>query len=78
MVLYYPDRKETRLNPRQFGDCPMRNNHPKSESPAMKEHAALDKTLVARQKTTEAEKAAHAPHNSRVAETKPKPQVPKP
>jgi hypothetical protein len=40
----------------------MRNNHPKSEGPAMKEHAAMDKELVARQKTTEAEKAAHAGH----------------
>jgi hypothetical protein len=40
----------------------MRNNHPKSEGPAMKEHAALDKELLARQKTTEAEKATHAGH----------------
>jgi hypothetical protein len=56
----------------------MRNNHPKSESPALKEHAALDKALVARQKTTEAEKAAHAPHNSHVTEAKPKPLIPKP
>jgi hypothetical protein len=43
----------------------MRNNHPKSEGPAMKEHAALDKDLVARQKTTEAERAAHASHAER-------------
>jgi hypothetical protein len=40
----------------------MRNNHPKSEGPAMKEHAALDKDMAARQKTTAAEKAAHAGH----------------
>jgi hypothetical protein len=43
----------------------MRNNHPKSEAPAMKEHAAMDKELVARQKTTEAEKAAHSSHAER-------------
>jgi hypothetical protein len=43
----------------------MRNNHPKSEGPAMKEHAAMDKELVARQKTTEAEKATHAGHAER-------------
>jgi hypothetical protein len=43
----------------------MRNNHPKSEGPAMKEHAAMDKDLVARQKTTAAEKAAHASHTER-------------
>jgi hypothetical protein len=42
----------------------MRNNHPKSEGPAMKEHAAMDKELVARQKTTEAEKAEKAAHPS--------------
>ncbi|MDP9089970.1 MAG: hypothetical protein M3O26_14665 [Pseudomonadota bacterium] len=42
----------------------MDNKHPKSENPAMKEHAAQDKNLAARQKTTEAEKAArqHPPH----------------
>jgi hypothetical protein len=51
----------------------MRNNHPKSEGPAMKEHAAMDKELVARQKTTEAEKATHAGHAERPrTETKPK------
>jgi hypothetical protein len=43
----------------------MRNNHPKSEGPAMKEHAAMDKELVARQKTTEAEKTAHSGHAER-------------
>jgi len=31
----------------------------------MKEHAAMDKDLVARQKTTAAEKAAHASHTER-------------
>jgi hypothetical protein len=58
----------------------MRNNHPKSENPAMKEHAALDKVLVARQKTTEAEKAAHAVHTERShgPEAKPKDAVQKP
>jgi hypothetical protein len=40
----------------------MRNNRPKSENPAMKEHAARDKEVVARQRTTEAEKAAAHPH----------------
>jgi hypothetical protein len=57
----------------------MRNNHPKSENPAMKEHAALDKSLIARQKTTEAEKAAHAGHTgpSHAAELKPKTEAPK-
>jgi hypothetical protein len=51
----------------------MRNNHPKSEGPAMKEHAALDKDLAARQKTTEAERAAHAVHTERSKEeAKPK------
>jgi hypothetical protein len=45
----------------------MRNNHPKSEGPAMKEHAALDKEMLARQKTTEAEKAAHTGHAEAVA-----------
>ena len=40
----------------------MRNNRPKSENPAMKEHAARDKDVVARQRTTEAEKAAAHPH----------------
>ena len=40
----------------------MRNNHPKSESPAMKEKAASDKDLLAREKTTEAERAAFHPH----------------
>jgi hypothetical protein len=42
----------------------MDNKHPKSENPAMKEHAAQDKDLAALQKTTAAEKAArhHPPH----------------
>jgi len=40
----------------------MRNNHPKSENPAMKEKAASDKNLLAREKTTEAERAATHPH----------------
>jgi hypothetical protein len=40
----------------------MRNNHPKSENPAMKEKAASDKDLLAREKTTEAERAATHPH----------------
>jgi hypothetical protein len=40
----------------------MRNNRPKSENPAMKEHAARDKDVVARQRTTAAEKAAAHPH----------------
>jgi hypothetical protein len=40
----------------------MRNNRPKSENPAMKEHAARDKDVVARQRSTEAEKAAAHPH----------------
>ena len=43
----------------------MRNNHPKSENPAMKEHAALDKALVAKQKSTESEKAALAARTQR-------------
>jgi hypothetical protein len=42
----------------------MRNNHPKSEIPAMKEKAASDKEALARQKTTEAEKAAAHPHHN--------------
>ena len=51
----------------------MRNNHPKSEGPAMREHAAMDKELVARQKTTAAEKAVHASHAERPrTEAKPK------
>jgi hypothetical protein len=41
----------------------MRNNHPKSESPAMKEKAASDKDLLAREKTTAAERAATHPHH---------------
>jgi hypothetical protein len=45
----------------------MRNNHPKSEQPAMKEHAARDKDAIAREKTTEAERAASR------ASPKPKP-----
>jgi hypothetical protein len=57
----------------------MRNSRPKSENPAMKEHAAMEKALVAKQKTTEAEKAAHGhterPHG---AGAKPKAVVPKP
>jgi hypothetical protein len=48
----------------------MRNNHPKSENPAMKEHAAMDKALVAKQKTTESEKAALAIHTQRAQEPK--------
>lgn len=42
----------------------MDNKHPKSENPAMKEQAAHDKDLAARQKTTESERAArrHGPH----------------
>jgi hypothetical protein len=42
----------------------MRNNHPKSENPAMKEQAARDKDRAANQKSTEAEKVArdHPPH----------------
>jgi hypothetical protein len=40
----------------------MRNNHPKSEIPAMKEKAASDKDRLARKKTTEAERAATHPH----------------
>ena len=40
----------------------MRNNRPKSEYPAMKEHAAQDKNAVAKQKSTAAEKAAAHPH----------------
>jgi hypothetical protein len=40
----------------------MRNNHPKSENPAMKEKAASDKDLLAREKTTAAERAATHPH----------------
>lgn len=40
----------------------MRNNHPKSENPAMKEKAASEKDLLARDKTTEAERAATHPH----------------
>jgi hypothetical protein len=51
----------------------MRNNHPKSEGPAMKEHAALDKELLAKQRTTEAEKVAHTGHAERSrTEAKPK------
>ena len=40
----------------------MRNNHPKSENPAMKEKAASEKDSLAREKTTEAERAAAHPH----------------
>ena len=40
----------------------MRNNHPKSENPAMKEKAASEKDSLAREKTTEAERAATHPH----------------
>ena len=40
----------------------MRNNHPKSENPAMKEKAASEKDLLAREKATEAERAATHPH----------------
>ena len=53
----------------------MDNKHPKSENPAMKEHAAQDKVLAARQKTTDAEKAArqHPPHTgTQVPGLKPK------
>jgi hypothetical protein len=63
----------------------MRNNHPKSEGPAMKEHAALDKEMLARQKTTEAEKAVHTGHGEAHAghaerprtDAKPKSALPK-
>ena len=77
----YIIRTETPLDSGSFQRSEaMRNNHPKSENPAMKEHAALDKSLLARQKTTEAEKAAHAAHTGHAhgPEVKPKTEVPKP
>ena len=38
-------------------------NRPKSELPAIKEHAAAEKEAIARLKATEAEKAAAHPHD---------------
>lgn len=40
----------------------MRNNRPKSENAAVKEHAAEDRNKIARQISTEREKAAAHPH----------------
>ena len=51
----------------------MRNNRPKSENAAAKEHAAEDKVRIARQLTTEAEKAAAHPRQS----SKPSRETPK-
>jgi hypothetical protein len=48
----------------------MRNNRPKSENPAMKEHAAQDKDAIARERTTEAERAAAHPHRREPAADK--------
>ncbi len=51
----------------------MRNNRPKSESAAVKEHAAEDKVRIARQLTTAAEKTAAHPHRP----SKPRRDTPK-